>query len=499
MSYDTLQLLERLQKIDMNESKSRIEMTLDQLADIGGSELKDIWDSEVHSKKGAPEGKLDVIDDIMMSRFGKTYSKYLKGQAIGESKGGDNVYDRMPIDRVIQDANHGVSLAKQSLYDRDLEKYRELFGNVVGPQKEAKKKKEEAVVVEVPQTMQPTEEPDVCPKAQSMEPGDKSPDTKKQDTMSEPLKKELEQLIDNLYKNKTNEDLATMFKQDKIDVMKDKLLGLKAQAAQLEKDQRGTSKSSRGYTLQNLYAKIDEYEKEIAVLQKAIGESKVTEPVESDLKPKTKSRFERKQLYICNSCVKTFRNNVNECIYCKSTHVEKLGEIKEQDESDYNTIAQGIEDKDTADQLAKEKKGTVVQDETDEKKFAVIVKVDEDYSDKYNPETNLRSMIIEMFYKKGFSLSEEAEQGQLTFSKGSTGDKFDAVEIKVIIPVTESIKIGEKVDYDALRAEILILMNDPRTDDDKIYRVLSKKYPVGTIEIVLNGMRNVSKNVGPLD
>lgn len=49
--------------------------------------------------------------------------------------------------------------------------------------------------------------------------------------------------------------------------------------------------------------------------------------------------------------------------------------VKEQEEKDqFRTIAQGIEDKADADELARKKQGQVVKDSTDEKKFAVIVK-----------------------------------------------------------------------------------------------------------------------------
>jgi len=48
--------------------------------------------------------------------------------------------------------------------------------------------------------------------------------------------------------------------------------------------------------------------------------------------------------------------------------------LKEQEEDSFKTVARGIEDKDTADKLAKEKEGQVVADEEDEKKFSVIVR-----------------------------------------------------------------------------------------------------------------------------
>jgi uncharacterized Zn finger protein (UPF0148 family) len=54
----------------------------------------------------------------------------------------------------------------------------------------------------------------------------------------------------------------------------------------------------------------------------------------------------------------------------------EIGEskLKEQEEDTFKTVAKGIEDRDTADRLAAEKEGQVVQDEEDDKKFAVITK-----------------------------------------------------------------------------------------------------------------------------
>ena len=56
-----------------------------------------------------------------------------------------------------------------------------------------------------------------------------------------------------------------------------------------------------------------------------------------------------------------------------------------------------------------------------------------------------------------------------------------------------------KVDYDSLRTEIIIMLNDPRTTDKKIFRVLGKRYPVQTIKLVLDRMRGAPKNLGSLN
>ena len=59
--------------------------------------------------------------------------------------------------------------------------------------------------------------------------------------------------------------------------------------------------------------------------------------------------------------------------------------------------------------------------------------------------------------------------------------------------------LEEKVDYDKLRAQILIMLNDPRTNDEKIYRVLGREYDRQTISHVLDIMRKEPKKVGPLE
>ena len=585
MSYETIDLLERLQtNVNLNtlgEDRTRIESMLDKLGDTSGTKLKDIWGQEVRSKKGMPSSKLDVIDDIMASRYGREYTKYLKGQVgeskgkidvskmgddklvaryrkqdkkldwakekgggevwgselyrevsnmakeirrrgleIGESHGGDNIYMRMPIDRVIQDAKNGVLAAKDAWYKRDREGASKALGHIKypGEEKESKLREENIEVVskekisnelydksfskltdeekkevnkrwkdrlmgreselpaktkdvESPEaTAKPDDKVDVDPEAQSMELGDKEPEKSKQDTMTKPSEKELEQLIDKM----ANEDnVSTMFAQDKVDVYQKKVDDLTAQAKQLEKEQKGTKKSTRGYQLQGLYAKIDEYGKKIAQAKSEMGE--------------------RKQLYICNKCTKTFRSDVNECLFCKSVNVEKIGvkvketkdwdlkikyphtqminnpitdregnpfypqkssmnskrvkvyneeqatwvkgkggipiveesKLKEQEDDKLTIIAKGIVDKNEADEMARDKKGMVVQDETDEKKFMVIVKEKKLTEDA-------RSTVINALQPHGYSLfSEEFDKDTgirtLVLRKGD-----EKLEVKVL-------------------------------------------------------------------
>ncbi len=58
----------------------------------------------------------------------------------------------------------------------------------------------------------------------------------------------------------------------------------------------------------------------------------------------------------------------------------------------------------------------------------------------------------------------------------------------------------DKYDYDELRILILIMLNDPRTDDEKIFRVLGRSgYDRQTISHVLDAMRKTSKKTGPLE
>ena len=56
-----------------------------------------------------------------------------------------------------------------------------------------------------------------------------------------------------------------------------------------------------------------------------------------------------------------------------------------------------------------------------------------------------------------------------------------------------------KVDYDKLRTEILIMLNDPKVTDEKIFRSLGRRYDEMTIRNVLDAMRKKKKNLGPLD
>jgi len=377
MSQDVLNLLERLQtnvNLDnLGEGRIDIEAELDRLSDVKGGELSDIWHEVVKSGADIPEGRLDVIDDIMAAQFGKEYKKYLRGEVVGESK----------------DQKKGKGRKKE-------------------------KKQEE----EVPDTMKPTEKPEIDPEDYSMEDSEKKPDKKKQDTMFEPTKKELEQLIDK-NKNKAVESVSNMFIEDQIDVMQIKMDHLKQQAKHLEKEQRGTRKATRGYDLQKYYTKIDSYEKKIAQLKKQMDENR---------NKATKPWFERKQLCICNECNRTFRSNANECIHCKSTNVEKIKvqEQEEKEEGSFKIVANGISDRDVADRLASEKNGTVIQDK-DNEKFTVVVK-------ETKLEEDIRSTVIGAFQPEGYFLSSEREDKDtgiriLTLTKGD-----EDIEVKIKTP-----------------------------------------------------------------
>ena len=61
-------------------------------------------------------------------------------------------------------------------------------------------------------------------------------------------------------------------------------------------------------------------------------------------------------------------------VLLKSRSSKRESKLKEQDKDSYTTVAKGIENKDTADKLAAEKKGMVIKDEEDDTKFTVIVK-----------------------------------------------------------------------------------------------------------------------------
>ena len=158
--------------------------------------------------------------------------------------------------------------------------------------------------------------------------------------------------------------------------------------------------------------------------------------VEKKIELMKKKNESKSALYICNACAKTFESTIAACIHCKSTDVNSIREeadlsklessfeqqlamgvevekehtddpeiakkiamdhlaedpqyytklkkmeagecdeskLNEEEKEQFKTIAQGIEDKADADELARKKQGQVVKDSTDEKKFAVIVK-----------------------------------------------------------------------------------------------------------------------------
>jgi len=184
---------------------------------------------------------------------------------------------------------------------------------------EAKEEVEGTDIIDDTKPAELIEEPELDAEEVSMEDGEKEPDKKKQDTMSEVEDKELEQLIDN--KNEAVDSMDTrlksLFAEDRVEVLQKKIDILSAQAKELERQQYRTKKSNRGYVLQQIYTEIDKAEKEIAGLKGGSGNS---------------NRYESKEsLHICNTCSKTFRNKVSECIYCNSKDVERIVEYDESD------------------------------------------------------------------------------------------------------------------------------------------------------------------------
>jgi hypothetical protein len=102
--------------------------------------------------------------------------------------------------------------------------------------------------------------------------------------------------------------------------------------------------------------------------------------------------------------------------------------VEEQEKDTYATIAKGIVDKAEADRLARDKKGMVVADEEDPKKFMVIVKeaIEEEYKS-----TVMRSKMIGVMYDLGYSLVGERKEEAarvLEFRKGE-----DVIEIKLAL------------------------------------------------------------------
>lgn len=80
------------------------------------------------------------------------------------------------------------------------------------------------------------------------------------------------------------------------------------------------------------------------------------------------------KLYLCNECCDTFRSLIQECSHCCSDNVECLSEFNmmpAKKEDTYKVIASGFEDKNDAEELARKKKGKVVQG--DDKKYSVTI------------------------------------------------------------------------------------------------------------------------------
>jgi len=102
--------------------------------------------------------------------------------------------------------------------------------------------------------------------------------------------------------------------------------------------------------------------------------------------------------------------------------------VQEQEKDTYATVARGIVDKTDADKLARDKKGVVVADEEDPKKFMIIVK--EAVEEEYKPKV-MRSKMIDVMYDLGYHLAGERKEEEARVLEFRKGD--DAIEIKLAL------------------------------------------------------------------
>ena len=154
-------------------------------------------------------------------------------------------------------------------------------------------------------------------------------------------------------------------------------------------------------------------------------------------------------LYICNECCKTFRGKDSICLNCKSTKTERI--IKEEEVKDqYKTLAKGVVDKMEADRIAAQRKGRVIQDEEDPKKFMVITKeaikegkFDNEYTDIYTAPTDADLVIM--------GVPDEADY-ELTSTRVDITYRIDIeyrswgvkdIDIKIEKPVVLTYTIGK--------------------------------------------------------
>ena len=107
---------------------------------------------------------------------------------------------------------------------------------------------------------------------------------------------------------------------------------------------------------------------------------------------------------------------------------EPIDEIVDDIKDTYTTVARGIVDKADADKLARDKKGVVVADEEDPKKFMIIVK--EAVEEEYKPKV-MRSKMIDVMYDLGYHLAGERKEEEARVLEFRKGD--NVIEIKLAL------------------------------------------------------------------
>lgn len=220
-------------------------------------------------------------------------------------------------------------------------------------------------------------------------------------------------------------------------------------------------------------------------IEKSIMKSKENEKCKTDTKKKTtKTKKTKKEessesIYQCMECGKISVTKET-CSHCESANIETLFEDKKEvKEQEFKTVAAGISDEDVAKKLASENGGLVIQDENDEKKFAVIIKENLDESKQgFNIECGVEVLggtlsnfqtkanipyMIQMDYK-----SYGIEDFHLSFpiSLTITGENEDkeSQDIKVSLSDAEVVwKSGKILALDSITIEL--------TKDNKVKEV----------------------------
>jgi hypothetical protein len=179
--------------------------------------------------------------------------------------------------------------------------------------------------------------------------------------------------------------------------------------------------------------RVIEKSRRLDILRRRKGRGKIKQ----ELVKENAIKKEKGDLYLCNECCKTFRSEDSKCLICNEQAQKVVQEQEEEtkeeevEDDDFDTkkrrslgeeieadtrkiVAKGIEDKNVADRIAGEKRGKVVTDETDPKKFMVIVTESTDFKG-YDPIAveQIRDFRGRQLYKKNYDQLSDQEKQQV--------------------------------------------------------------------------------------